>query len=206
MDHFDDRSIHVGGTDGNGSMQGTIRLVRHSSLGFPLFGYCEIYPEFRHLISDQIFNNCAEVSRLAISKARKAKSQIPTSMPNPENPPTVQSLFGSRDRTEPGEELRHTRSDIILGLYKAIYQASKREGITHWLAAMEKSLLRLMRRFHFDFTPIGPEVHYHGLRVPYMVAISTIEDALSRHCPETFSDFIRELEPELLPGFPVIDE
>jgi N-acyl-L-homoserine lactone synthetase len=98
------------------------------------------------------------------------------------------------------QDHRH-RPEIILGLYKALYQASKREGITHWFAAMEKPLLRLLRRYNFDFKPIGPELDYYGPVIPYFAKISEIEAGVHRHCPDMLAEFVRGLEPELVPAF-----
>src|SRR5690606_15783528 len=69
---------------------------------------------------------------------------------------------------------RRSKPEIVLGLYKTMYQASKRQGITHWLAAMERSLLRLLTRYNIGFQPIGPELDYFGPVVPYIAAIADI--------------------------------
>jgi hypothetical protein len=66
---------------------------------------------------------------------------------------------------------------------------------------MEKSLLRLLRRYNIGFTPIGPELDYYGPVIPYIAAITDIEEAVFRNCPEMFVEFMRGLEPNLLPEY-----
>ena len=58
------------------------------------------------------------------------------------------------------------KCSVVLGLMKAIVQMSLKYGITDWLAVMEASLLRLLRRFGIYFAPVGPLVEYHGARQP----------------------------------------
>jgi N-acyl amino acid synthase of PEP-CTERM/exosortase system len=96
---------------------------------------------------------------------------------------------------------RRSKPEIILGLYKALYHESKRKGVTHWFVAMEKTLLRLLHRFNFDFTPIGPELDYYGPVVPYIAEVAEIEQTVFRNNPELFLDFIAGLEDEFLPAF-----
>lgn len=203
MDQYDNHAIHIGGINQDGVMIGTVRLVLPSSIGFPLFEHCELFPEYRYLADKQAQQTAAEISRLAISKHYRRRQN--------------DGLFGLEfqsdfDNAESGErrsqsqtsgDVPHRRSkpEIILGLYKSMYQASKRQGITHWFAAMEKTLLRLLHRFNFDFTPIGPELDYYGPVVPYIATISEVEEAVYRHAPEMFAEFMSGLEPELIPAY-----
>lgn len=202
-DPYDSHAIHVGGTNSKGEMVGTIRLVLHSTMGFPLFEHCKIFPEYAYLADLQIQKTTAEVSRLAITKHHR-KPQNVDDCGSEYTPHYDVLITGDRSAApqatgaKPG---RQDKPDIILGIYKTIYQVSKRRGITHWCAAMEKSLVRLMRRFHFAFIPIGPELDYYGPVTPYVVALSEIEKALYLHCPATYADFISGLEPELVPAF-----
>jgi len=204
IDSYDNHAIHVGGTDNNGVMIGTVRLVLPSAKGFPLFEHCELFPEYRYLASKRSQQTAAEVSRLAISKSyrRRLHDGFYNIGCNSEDYDVVK--MGSRkpvSRVINNELMqRRHKPEIIVGLYKAMYQASKRQGITHWFAAMEKALLRLMRRcFHIEFTPIGPELDYYGPVVPYIIAIADIEEALCIHCPNVMADFLDGLEPEYVP-------
>lgn len=66
---------------------------------------------------------------------------------------------------------------VRLGLLQGLVRASRMLGLTHWCAAMEPSLLRLLRSASIHFTPVGPLVEYRGLRQP---VIGCIDDMLER--------------------------
>jgi len=83
-----------------------------------------------------------------------------------------------------------------------MYQFSKRQGLTHWLAAMEKTLLRLLHRYQFGFKPIGPEVDYYGPVTPYLAEIAQMEEGVRQRHPELFAQFAQGLAPEFLPIHP----
>jgi N-acyl amino acid synthase of PEP-CTERM/exosortase system len=201
-DIYDDCAIHVGSTNDNGVMLGTVRLVLPSGKGFPLFEHCTVFPEFNHLKDIQLQQTAAEVSRLAISKHLRKLNYVfdPGSELSTNVSATNVSQLPVRQHKLDIASAAEIKSDIMLGIYRTIYQASKRKGITHWFAAMEKSLLRLMRRFHFEFIPIGPELDYYGCVTPYVVAITAIEQALYEHCPATYEYFVHGLEPAFLPA------
>ncbi len=194
-DIFDNNSIHVGCTDKSDSLIGTLRLVLPSHRGFPLFEHCELFDKYKNLAdpNNPALVTAAELSRLAIMKSRRRRQG--------------DGLYGVVDNhdshnSSKGSEAachhRH-RSEIVLGLYKAMYQISKRQGITHWFVAIERSLLRLLRRYKFTFEPIGPEVDYYGPVTPYMADIAEIEKKVSSECPDLFNEFIAGLEPEYMP-------
>jgi N-acyl amino acid synthase of PEP-CTERM/exosortase system len=47
-------------------------------------------------------------------------------------------------------------------------------GLTHWIAVMERSLLRLHESNAIRFEPLGPLVSYHGIRQPASGAIQAV--------------------------------
>ncbi len=53
-----------------------------------------------------------------------------------------------------------------LGLVRGLVMLSQDARVTHWLAVMERSLLRLLRTTAIHFQPAGPLVEYHGIRQP----------------------------------------
>jgi N-acyl amino acid synthase of PEP-CTERM/exosortase system len=202
IDDYDKHSVHIAGINQDNLMIGTVRLVLPSPIGFPLFEHCELFPQYQHLAEKSAQRTCAEVSRLAISKLYRRRLN--------------DGLYGLAYRRDFDPEAEDTRPptpipdasndrrskpEIILGLYKALYHESKRRGITHWFVAMEKTLLRLLHRFNFDFTPIGPELDYYGPVVPYIAEVAEIEQTVFRNNPELFLDFIAGLEDEFLPPF-----
>jgi N-acyl-L-homoserine lactone synthetase len=67
-----------------------------------------------------------------------------------------------------------------LALMRGIAQLSSEMGLTHWLAVMERGLMRLQHRNAIHFDPIGPLVSYHGLRQPAVGVIATVLDRIRR--------------------------
>lgn len=96
-------------------------------------------------------------------------------------------------------ERRRRRPEIVLGLYRAMYQESKRQGIGRWYAAMEKGLARQLTRFHIQFLEVGPEVDYYGPVSPYAVDIRTVEASVAAADPALFREMVRGLDPRFLP-------
>lgn len=190
-DSFDDHSIHVGAINREGVLVGTIRLVLPSALGFPLFEHCSLFKEFDYLANPakSALLAAVEISRLAVSKSYRRRAN--------------DGLYGIADaddkapRQSDGEATRRqNRPELVLGLYRTIYQYSKLQGITHWLAAMEKTLLRLLFRYQFGFKPIGPEVDYYGPVTPYLAGISEMEEGLRQRHPDLFAEFAQDLSPD----------
>ena len=71
-------------------------------------------------------------------------------------------------------DYRRKRPEIVLGLYKAMYQESKRQHLTHWFAAMEKKLWEVLNRIGIQFRQIGEEIVYYGPVIPYFESISEL--------------------------------
>lgn len=92
---------------------------------------------------------------------------------------------------------RGSNSELVLGLYKVMYQASKLNDVEYWFAAMERSLVRLLGRLHFHFEPIGPAQDYYGEVRPYVARIADIEKAVQTHNPQLFEEFNRELPAQM---------
>jgi N-acyl-L-homoserine lactone synthetase len=72
-----------------------------------------------------------------------------------------------------------------LGLIQALVRMSREHGITHWCAAMEPTLLRMLSAMAIRFRPIGPLIEYHGLRQPAYCVLSDVLNAV-RHERPTF--------------------
>ncbi|WP_339860985.1 PEP-CTERM/exosortase system-associated acyltransferase [Paremcibacter congregatus] len=186
IDDFDRHSLHFGAFDDLGNALGTLRLVRNSELGFPMLGHCKIDDP------DHIPETAGEISRLAVSKMiRKRQDDGDYGMAVANAP--IDAPLGT-----PKDNRRRHRPDIVVGLYKSLYQESKRSGITHWIAAMEPSLLKLLRRFYFNFEAIGPEVDYYGPVRPYMVSLNNVEDQVYKSSKPFYASFVKGLPPELI--------
>lgn len=53
-----------------------------------------------------------------------------------------------------------------LALLKGLIRLSREEGVTHWCAILERSLLRLWRASGMHLDHLGPMIEHHGLRQP----------------------------------------
>lgn len=185
-DPFDKYSIHFGALDREGNLAGAVRLVRPSAIGLPMWDACEIFPNELEQLRKI---SCAEVSRLTISRTYRRRSE--------------DGLYGTGN-TKDFENIARNSTDnerrqgppLVLSLYIAVYQTAKRNGVTHLLAATEKSLQRLFRLYYFPFRPIGPEVDYFGPVTPYIMDLNELDHELERHDPLLLADFLDGLEPE----------
>jgi len=187
MDVFDKYSLHFGAFDDLGNALGSLRLVKNSVLGFPLGDHCEID------VPDEILKTAGEISRLAVSKIiRKRQGDGEYGM-------AVEGRgIDDKPVIKPENNRRRHRPEIVVGLYKSLYQESKRQGITHWLAVMEPGLLKLLRRFYFQFEPVGPEVDYYGPVRPYMVSLESVEDEVYKKSKPYYTAFVEGLPAEYI--------
>lgn len=168
QDDYDQWSLHFGAIDSNGNMVGTIRMVIPPAGQFPLLDHCTL--DCKNILTQF---KTAEISRLAISKSYLLKKQV--------------KLFGIRVRRE--KESLLLRKKLVMGLYRAVYRESKRQGVEYWVAAMERSLQRLLSRHSFCFRPVGPEVDYYGPVTPYLASVDEMESAVRSHRPSLFEAF-----------------
>jgi N-acyl-L-homoserine lactone synthetase len=78
---------------------------------------------------------------------------------------------------------------LRLSLVRGLVELSSLMGITHWLAVMERGLVRLNERNEIHFDSIGPLVSYHGIRQPMAASLVQL---LSRVRREQFGtwDFL----------------
>jgi N-acyl amino acid synthase of PEP-CTERM/exosortase system len=191
VDEFDDISLHFAAYYKNDKhASGTIRLVIGEVIEqLPLSKKCQI--DSALLPVDFDYEKCAEISRLAISKHLRRRA---TDGNYPQEKENGGSARAPRDQ-------RTQFPEILLGLYKALYQETKRNGIEHWLAAMEPSLVKLLFKLPIQFLEIGPEVDYYGPVKPYIASVSDVEWMLHTQSPELYADFANGLDSAYIPSF-----
>jgi len=197
IDEFDDHSIHFAAfADGN--VIGTSRLVMNSEHGYPLNDHCK---EISVNESELSKAGLVEVSRLALRKSFRRRQEdgiyaVESYLKKseggilPENPD---------EKTE--QDRKRQQPVVILGLYKAMYQETRRVGFTHWYAAMEKKLWYALKTFHFTFQEIGPQVDYYGPVTPYLGVIEQLEKEVIDNSPGLWSFLLDGLEEEHWPKF-----
>ncbi len=173
---------------------GTIRLILHSEHGFPIENAVPIDFTDKKTPIDKI----AEISRLAISKDYRrhqgdglygVKSYLKVSAED--TPLHRKSTRNEKIRIQPY---------LIWGLFKELYQVSKKLGITHWYMITEKKLWYALKRFDFIFRQVGEPVDYHGMRIPYLGIVAEIEQNLIKKQMDFYQDFLVGLDKQYWPA------
>jgi N-acyl amino acid synthase of PEP-CTERM/exosortase system len=191
VDEYDDVSLHFAAYyNKDQHASGTIRLVTGEVIEqLPLSNKCQIDRALLPIGFDD--TKFAEISRLAISKQLRRRATDSNYPQEKENGGSVSVQHDKRTKFP----------EIMLGLYKALYQETKRHGIEHWLAAMEPSLVKLLYKLPIQFMEIGPEVDYYGPVKPYIASVSDVEWVLHTRSPELYADFANGLESVYMPRF-----
>jgi len=171
-DAYDDSSVHAFAYNLGGELVGYVRLIHYDSQRrFPWQLHC------RDLLPGATLppgEASAEVSRLMVRRDyRRRKTDLVAGVD------TAQSLDG-----EDGGERRRRSPQIMLSLYRRIYQYSRPAGIRYWYAAMERPLARALQAMGFTFKQIGAETDYFGPVAPYMADLRELEAALQARYPE----------------------
>ena len=196
-DSHDATAVHFAAFDSKGKVIGSVRLVRHTpGIGFPFQNYCrDTSPGACGLpVEDAV-----EISRLVVSKTLLRRfddrdSDFIDAASSGRLPPMgIERRSRSRSRCE----------WIVLGLYKAMYQYCVEAGINHWYAAMERSLVLLLKRYGVDFLPIGPAADYFGQVIPHCVSLSSLQVSVPKLSGQ-LADWFRNPEPNLGDGIRVM--
>lgn len=171
-DLYDDSSVHAFAYNLGGELVGYVRLVQFDEhRRFPWQLHCrDLLPG----ITLPPGAASAEVSRLMVRRDyRRRKTDLIAGVD------TAQSM----DADEGGERRRRS-PQIMLSLYRRLYQYSRPAGIRYWYAAMERPLARALQAMGFTFRQIGEETDYFGPVAPYLADLLELEEALQARCPE----------------------
>jgi N-acyl amino acid synthase of PEP-CTERM/exosortase system len=187
-DEYDTGAAHFVAHNIDNELVGSLRLVHppHSET-FPFEERC--YELFENIVPPPR-EKAAEISRLVVRK--NYRGRMGASMGGNGRAFAISGPVGVPFQRQYTERRSHS-PEILLGLYRQIYQYSLRMGICYWYAAMERSLARALSRLHFAFTPIGMEVDYFGPVTPYMVDLRELERQLSVHSPAVLAWFRGEM-------------
>lgn len=185
-DEYDTAAAHFTAHNRSNELVGSLRLVHPPySKTFPFENHC--YELFDNVILPPR-EESAEVSRLVVRKSYRGRVGDPQADIGEEF--SIGGPVGPAHQLAPGGEHRRSSPEILLGLYREIYQYSVRMGIRYWYAAMEKSLAHALTRLQASPTPIGPETDYYGPVTPYLVDLRGLECRLRQNSPNVL-DWIR---------------
>jgi N-acyl amino acid synthase of PEP-CTERM/exosortase system len=183
-DEYDPSAIHIAAFDAGSAMVGGLRLVRSTSAQFPIFDHCKV--DRRLFPRNESSLAFAEISRLIISK--KKREQAHKSLRA-----QTEAAIGLRPQGSKSDFADLGLSSLLMDMFQAMFLCSKKRQIRYWFAAMEPSLLRLLKRFHFEFKPIGPPTDYYGQVIPCIASLDEIERHVTAHNAEFFRQFSKHL-------------
>ncbi len=186
-DEFDPFSTHFGAFDSEDRMMGSVRLILPLAPRFPIEEHCSVLEVDRNLTPRE---NCSEISRFTISKLYRRRANDGLYYEPQVEDKKIEGRGGSFTRR---------MRPMAFGLYRAMYQESKRTGILYWFALMEKGLWKLLSFHGLDFYPIGLGIVFFGLVSPYLADIRELEKIVYSKFPQFLEYFITGLEPELQP-------
>ena len=174
----------------SGIIAGSVRLVLPNPMNYeellPIEKYKEIFLDPGLIDLGKIpRQRSAEISRFILAKefrSRKGERQKP---------------YGGTELLSDNKSEHGRRSfpHPILGLAIAIIRMSLENDITHLFALMEPVLNKLLRRFLFDFKPIGPVVECHGIRQPYLALVQEGLDKLYHKRMDLWELLVEEKKP-----------
>lgn len=210
-DKYDEHALHFVACDDAQKIIGAIMLILNASAGYPIENCCELNIDCNELPREHV----AEISRLVIHRDYRRRAEDKYIYGHDEDRRSIgsfhfpQSYAGysthyrraddkfrmrqnSRRSTESYSD-RRRRHEVLISLYKAVYQESKRRDISHWYTFLTQGILNLLVRFGFEFREIGDPVDYHGIRTPYLAEIAKMEQEMLNKAPELYDEFNRGL-------------
>lgn len=192
VDEFDESSDHyLIRHRRTGMYAATVRLIlpdpRKPRVLYPIESHC---PDIERISGEQARASLAEISRYAVSKTFKRRV----------------GEMGSLAGVSPNEQMyfdvdeRRVLPHISLGLIATIIKMAKAHRIEHLYAVMEPALLRLLSRFGIVFDRIGPDVDYHGIRLPCRITLRDLMGGIERTSPPVWDLMTRLGMWDEMPG------
>jgi N-acyl amino acid synthase of PEP-CTERM/exosortase system len=113
----------------------------------------------------------AEVSRFSLSREIRRTT-------------AMKNLCGRGSTLSDTQNVLRCSSPLMrLGLIQSLARMSIQNGITHWCAVMEPTLLRMLAAVAIRFEPIGSLVDFHGLRQPCFCNVAEVLECVKRERP-----------------------
>lgn len=183
-DEYDQRSAHaLIRYRTTGDIVAAVRIVMAGDTPeeayFPMEGHCihQMDQHARDAFAGTRRRQVAEISRMAVSRDFRRRL-------NEDKTASGVTDFACYSDSENG---KRALPYISLGLFAAILQMSVKHGITHWTAAMEPALLRMLKRFGVEFDHVGPVIEYHGRRRPAFTEAASMLESARKLRPDVWS-------------------
>lgn len=150
------------------------RLVLPRQGSLPVEGLCSIDSRVRPSNYDE---NVAEISRICIKNTFRRKRQ-----------PVVAGHDGGITGSDVDENVaagrqRYSKSEIMLGLFRAATVYSHEHNISNWYFLTTPALARLLNHMNIQLVKIGSACLHRGKRFPYITNLKESEKYLRRACP-----------------------
>lgn len=175
-DEHDPSSLHAMAFNLQGELVGYSRLVMPDA--------CNLFPwqSYSAALLDGVAlppaDTCAEVSRLMVRRDyRRRQGDVVQGA----------SVGLAEPAADNHMERYRRRPQILLSLYRQMYQHSRQNDIRYWYAAMERGLAGALSMMGFPFRRIGSEVDYFGPVAPYLADLRALEQVLGTKAPELLS-------------------
>lgn len=182
-DEYDSRSIYAVVSNKNHNINiATTRVILHDKnkpkTKFPMEKFTMLRRHERDHLLHAPRETIGEISRFCVSKnfRRRAAEKKTT------------HGITSADET-PQASGKRSFSQITLGLFRGIFSICLQYNLDHLYAFMEPALLRIIRRYGVNFTPVGPCVNYYGLRQPCILSIISAKENAKKTSKEVY-DFV----------------
>jgi N-acyl amino acid synthase of PEP-CTERM/exosortase system len=166
-DRFDEHSAHFCAFNMKQELVGYARLVSANKDGkFPFESYCATTPTVH---ARPPSTESAEISRMIVRQDyRRRRGDM------------INGLILPEEHDANRAERRSNSPQILLSIYRQMYQYSIANKITCWYAAMERPVARALSRIgSFTFHEIGPEQDYFGPVAPYIANLEEIESSVT---------------------------
>ncbi len=169
-DAFDASSAHFCAFNKGQEMVGYVRLVSPDALSkLPFESHCAqwlpgaLTPPLPH---------SGEISRLMVRKDyRRRRGDLLSGVTDPDAADTIP------------DERRNPSPQIMLTLFKGLYEYSVRADVRYLFAAMERPLIRAMAFMGFTFQAVGGRTDYYGEVTPCVLDLRELEDRAGRSNP-----------------------
>jgi N-acyl amino acid synthase of PEP-CTERM/exosortase system len=173
-DEYDDGAAHFLSHNDQNELVGYVRLIQGTpGKSFPWQQYCPVFSDGDSL-PDPL--TAGEISRLMVRGDYRRRRNDLLSGVNP-----------TSELSATVEEGRRKSPQILLSLYRQMYQHSVKVGIRYWYAAMERPLARSLLQMGFSFRQLGPEADYFGPVATYLADLRELESTLEAQNPELFT-------------------
>jgi N-acyl amino acid synthase of PEP-CTERM/exosortase system len=171
-DNFDSHAVHgLLRHRSTGTALGTVRLIM-SLADRPDDSFAmQRLSGIRALkLSQQLpLSSTAEVSRFSLSRQLRRNADPQSRMTQPLS--TLQAF------------LQNSTPLLRLGLIQSMLRMSLQNGITHWCAMMEPTLLRMLTAMAIRFEPLGAPVQHRGWRQPCFCNVADVMAAVKAERP-----------------------